>query len=51
MIIAIGITALVSILTVVSGTEIRSSDFASMWFKTFNPKQYETRLEDGEASV
>lgn len=42
LIIAIGITALVSILTVVSALENTiSSDFASMGANTFNLKQYE----------
>ena len=42
MIIAIGITALVSILTVVAALENTiSSDFASMGANTFNIKQYE----------
>lgn len=42
LIIAIGITALVSILTVVSALENTiSSDFASMGANTFNIKQYE----------
>ena len=42
MIIAIGITALVSILTVVSALENTiSTDFASMGANTFNIKQYE----------
>lgn len=45
MIIAIGITALVSILTVVSALENTiSSDFASMGANTFNIKQYENTV-------
>ncbi|OCB78035.1 ABC transporter permease [Flavobacterium crassostreae] len=46
LIIAIGITALVGILTVVSALENTiSSDFASMGANTFNIKQYENTLK------
>jgi putative ABC transport system permease protein len=51
LIIAIGITALVGILTVVSALENTiSSDFASMGSNTFNVKQYEntTKRQGGE---
>jgi putative ABC transport system permease protein len=51
LIIAIGITALVGILTVVSALEnTLSSDFASMGANTFNVKQYEntTQRRGGE---
>jgi putative ABC transport system permease protein len=51
LIIAIGITALVGILTVVSALEITlSSDFASMGANTFNVNQYEnvTQRRGGE---
>jgi putative ABC transport system permease protein len=50
LIIAIGITALVGILTVVSALETISSDFASMGSNTFNVKQYEntTQRQGGE---
>jgi putative ABC transport system permease protein len=51
LIIAIGITALVGILTVVSALENTiSSDFASMGSNTFNVKQYEntTQRQGGE---
>jgi putative ABC transport system permease protein len=41
LIIAIGITALVSILTVSALENTISSDFASMGANTFNLKQYE----------
>jgi putative ABC transport system permease protein len=55
MIIAIGITALVGILTVVSALENTiSSDFASMGANTFNIKQYENvtrRRGSGERDV
>lgn len=46
LIIAIGITALVGILTVVSALENTiSSDFASMGSNTFNVKQYENTTQ------
>jgi putative ABC transport system permease protein len=50
LIIAIGITALVGILTVVSALENILSDFASMGSNTFNVKQYEntTQRQGGE---
>lgn len=54
LIIAIGITALVGILTVVSALENTiSSDFASMGANTFNINQYEntTRRHGGEERV
>ena len=45
VIIAIGITALVSILTVVSALEnTLSSNFASMGANTFNINQYENKV-------
>jgi len=51
VIIAIGITALVSILTVVSALEnTLSSDFASMGSNTFNVKQYELEVRVGNGA-
>jgi putative ABC transport system permease protein len=48
MIIAIGITALVSILTVVSALENTiSSDFSSMGSNTFRVNQYEMQIRMG----
>ncbi|MDD2986529.1 ABC transporter permease [Flavobacterium sp.] len=51
VIIAIGITALVSILTVVSALENTvSSNFASMGANTFNIRQYELEVRVGNSS-